>query len=65
VTPVPDHVARVTAVWDDLGESWQTLLDDHTEEELEIVTRHLSRAYDLSHAQMDRLRARPKPGRAP
>src|SRR3954447_22793266 len=40
VIPIPEHVARVTAVWDDLGQSWQTLLDDHTDEELKIVTRH-------------------------
>jgi len=61
VMPVPERVARVTAVWDDLGQSWQTLLDDHTDEELKIITRHLRRAHDLSHAQMDRLRSRPKP----
>jgi DNA-binding MarR family transcriptional regulator len=62
VTPVAERVARVTAVWDDLGQTWQTLLDDHTDEELEVITRHLRRAYELSHTQMDRLRARPKPG---
>jgi DNA-binding MarR family transcriptional regulator len=61
VSPVPEHVARVTTVWDDLGQTWQTLLDDHTDEELEIITRHLRRAHDLSHAQLDRLRSRPKP----
>ncbi|MER6074374.1 MarR family transcriptional regulator [Streptomyces sp. NPDC001817] len=61
VTPVPERVARVTAVWDDLGRSWQTLLDDHTEDELEVITRHMRRAHDLSHAQMRRLRSRPKP----
>jgi DNA-binding MarR family transcriptional regulator len=60
VTPLPDRLARVTAVWDDLGQGWQTLLDDHTDEELEIITRHLRRAHDLSHAQTNRLRSRPK-----
>ncbi|MEU7586170.1 MarR family transcriptional regulator [Micromonospora sp. NPDC049230] len=61
VSPVPDRIARVTAVWDDLGPAWQAILDDHTDEELEVITRHLARAHDLSHAQMERLRARPKP----
>ncbi|WP_433126944.1 MarR family winged helix-turn-helix transcriptional regulator [Micromonospora sp. CA-240977] len=61
VSPVPDRVDRVTAVWDELGQSWQEILDDHSEEELEVITRHLTRAHDLSHAQMGRLRSRPKP----
>ncbi|MDR8410105.1 MarR family transcriptional regulator [Nonomuraea sp. 3-1Str] len=61
VAPVPERVARVTALWDDLGASWQALYGEHTEEELEVITRHLRRAHDLSHVQMDRLRSRPKP----
>ncbi|MFG1841875.1 MarR family winged helix-turn-helix transcriptional regulator [Micromonospora sp. NPDC049175] len=61
VSPVPERVDRVTAVWDDLGQSWQAILDDHTDEELEVITRHLARAHDLSHAQMGYLRSRPKP----
>lgn len=61
VTAVPDRVARVTAVWDDLGKAWQEILDDQSEEELETITRHMRRAHDLSHAQMRRLRSRPKP----
>ncbi|GGR33072.1 MarR family winged helix-turn-helix transcriptional regulator [Streptomyces netropsis] len=61
VTPVPDRVARVTAVWDDLGQAWQTLLDGHTEDELEVITRHMRQAHDLSHDQMRHLRSRPKP----
>ena len=58
---VGDLVDCVTAVWDDLGRTWQALYDDHTEEELEVITRHMRRAHDLSHAQMQRLRSRPKP----
>ncbi|MEU5011886.1 MarR family transcriptional regulator [Streptomyces sp. NPDC021749] len=61
VSPVPDRIARVAAVWDDLGRSWQTLLDDHTEDELEVLIRHMRRAHELSHVQMGRLRSRPKP----
>lgn len=61
VTPVPDRLDRVTAVWDDLGKSWQTLLDEHTDDELEVITRHMNRAHDLSHAQMRRLRSQPTP----
>ncbi|MGW0765542.1 MarR family winged helix-turn-helix transcriptional regulator [Streptomyces sp. NPDC002676] len=61
VAPVPERIARVTAVWDDLGEAWQALLDEHTEDELEVITRHMRRAHDLSHDQMRRLRSRPKP----
>ncbi|MEU9227929.1 MarR family transcriptional regulator [Streptomyces massasporeus] len=61
VTPVPERVARVAAVWDDLGVAWQALLDDHTEDELEVITRHMRQAHDLSHAQMQHLRSRPRP----
>ncbi|MGW5482152.1 MarR family winged helix-turn-helix transcriptional regulator [Streptomyces sp. NPDC004008] len=61
VTPVPERIARVTAVWDDLGRAWGTLLDGHTEDELEVITRHMRQAYDLSHAQMRHLRSLPKP----
>ncbi|MFG2891230.1 MarR family winged helix-turn-helix transcriptional regulator [Streptomyces sp. NPDC048248] len=61
VTPVPERIARVNAVWADLGPAWQELLDDHTEEELEVIARHMRRAHDLSHAQMRHLRSRPKP----
>ncbi|WP_410011393.1 MarR family winged helix-turn-helix transcriptional regulator [Streptomyces nigrescens] len=61
VTPVPERIARVTAVWDDLGPAWQSLLDDHSEAELEVIARHMRRAYELSHTQMQRLRSTPKP----
>ncbi|WP_411084419.1 MarR family winged helix-turn-helix transcriptional regulator [Streptomyces sp. cmx-18-6] len=61
VTPVPDRIARVTEVWDDLGPAWESLLDDHGEDELEVITRHMRRAYELSHAQMRHLRSLPKP----
>ncbi|WP_214412171.1 MarR family winged helix-turn-helix transcriptional regulator [Sphaerisporangium fuscum] len=61
VAPVPERVARVTAVWDDLGQGWQALYAEHSDEELEVIVRHMRRAYDLSHDQMDRLRSRPKP----
>ncbi|GGV27118.1 hypothetical protein GCM10010260_79430 [Streptomyces filipinensis] len=60
VTPVPQRVARVTAVWDELGRTWQTLFDDHSEDELRVITRHMRRANDLSHTQIQRLRALPK-----
>ncbi|MEU6776337.1 MarR family transcriptional regulator [Streptomyces sp. NPDC046759] len=62
VTPVPERVARVTAVWDELGGAWQALLDDHSEDELRAITRHMRRANDLSRAQIQRLRAMPKAG---
>ncbi|WP_169314085.1 MarR family winged helix-turn-helix transcriptional regulator [Streptomyces piniterrae] len=61
VAPVPDRVARVAAVWDDLFPAWQALLDGHTEDELKVITRHMREAHDLSHAQMRHLRSRPKP----
>jgi len=60
VAPVAERVARVTAVWDDLGRAWQSLLDGHTEDELEVITRHMRQAHDLSHAQMRHLRYRAK-----
>lgn len=61
VTPVPERVARVTAVWDELGRAWQSLLDEHSEDELRAITRHMRRANDLSRNQIQRLRALPKP----
>ncbi|MGJ5754897.1 DNA-binding MarR family transcriptional regulator [Streptomyces puniciscabiei] len=61
VSPVPERIARVTAVWDELGRTWQTLLDDHSEDELRTITRHMRRANELSRTQIQRLRALPKP----
>ncbi|MGK5639440.1 MarR family winged helix-turn-helix transcriptional regulator [Streptomyces sp. URMC 126] len=61
VTPVPERLARVAAVWDDLGRGWRALLDEHTEEELEAIIRHTRRAHALSHEQMRYLRSRPRP----
>ncbi|MEU9475746.1 MarR family transcriptional regulator [Streptomyces sp. NPDC048191] len=61
VTPVPERVARVTAVWDELGRTWSRLFDDHTEDELKVITRHMRRANELSRTQIERLRALPKP----
>ncbi|MER7009510.1 MarR family transcriptional regulator [Dactylosporangium sp. NPDC000555] len=61
VSTVPERVARVSAVWDELGQAWQDLFAGHTEEELEVITSHLRQAHDLSHTQLARLRAMPKP----
>ncbi|WP_225824724.1 MarR family winged helix-turn-helix transcriptional regulator [Streptomyces naphthomycinicus] len=61
VAPVPERVDRVTALWDDLGQTWQTILDGDSEDELRAITRHMRRANDLSHTQIRRLRAMPKP----
>ncbi|MFI0812697.1 MarR family winged helix-turn-helix transcriptional regulator [Streptomyces echinatus] len=61
VTPVPESVARVTALWDDLGQTWQTVFDDHSEDELRVITRHMRRAIDISRTQIERLRAMPRP----
>ncbi|WP_369390232.1 MarR family winged helix-turn-helix transcriptional regulator [Streptomyces sp. CG1] len=61
VAPVPERVARVTAVWDELGRTWQTLLDEHSEDELKAITRHMRRANDLSRTQIQHLRTLPKP----
>jgi DNA-binding MarR family transcriptional regulator len=61
VALVPERVARVSAVWDDLGVAWQALLDEHSEDELEVITRHMRQAHELSHTQMQYLRSRPGP----
>ncbi|PKW09070.1 DNA-binding transcriptional regulator, MarR family [Streptomyces sp. 1222.5] len=61
VTPVPERVARVTALWDDLGRTWRTTLDDHSEDELEAIIRHMRRGNELSHSQIERLRSLRKP----
>jgi DNA-binding MarR family transcriptional regulator len=59
VTPVPERVARVTAVWEDLGQGWQAMLDEHTDTELQTITRHMRKAQELSHSQIDCLRDGP------
>ncbi|MFE5217107.1 MULTISPECIES: MarR family winged helix-turn-helix transcriptional regulator [unclassified Streptomyces] len=61
VTPVPERVARVTALWDDLGRTWRTILDDHSEDELQAIIRHMRRGNELSHSQIERLRSLRKP----
>ncbi|MFI8006245.1 MarR family winged helix-turn-helix transcriptional regulator [Streptomyces sp. NPDC086010] len=61
VAPVPERLARVAAVWDDLGAGWRGLLDGHSDDELDVITRHMRRARDLSQTQMELLRSRPKP----
>ncbi|MGA5823176.1 MarR family winged helix-turn-helix transcriptional regulator [Kitasatospora sp. NPDC094028] len=60
VSPVPERLARVTAVWNDLGHAWHELLDGHSDQELEVITEHMRRAHDLGQAQIRRLRDRPK-----
>ncbi|MGF6883728.1 DNA-binding MarR family transcriptional regulator [Nocardia sp. GAS34] len=62
VTPVPERVARVTAVWDDLGEGWQSMLGEHTDAELEVIIEHMRKAQQLSRIQIERLRAGDKSG---
>ncbi|MEU6579393.1 MarR family transcriptional regulator [Nocardia sp. NPDC046763] len=62
VTPVPERVARVTAVWDDLGEGWQAMLCEHTDAELEAIIRHMRKAQQLSQIQIEYLRTGNKPG---
>ncbi|MEU8030483.1 MarR family transcriptional regulator [Streptomyces sp. NPDC049099] len=61
VTPVPEHIARVAAVWGDLRQGWQAIFDDHTEAELQVIIRHMRRANDLSRTQIEHLRNLPKP----
>ncbi|AOR33510.1 MarR family transcriptional regulator [Streptomyces fodineus] len=61
VTPVPERVARVAAVWDELGRTWQRLYDDHTEDELKTIIRHMRHANALSRTQIEHLRTMPRP----
>ncbi|MGF6884777.1 DNA-binding MarR family transcriptional regulator [Nocardia sp. GAS34] len=61
VTPIPEHVARVTAVWDDLGEGWRAMLGEHTDAELEVIIRYLQNAQQLSQIQIEHLRTSNKP----
>ncbi|MFE5283615.1 MarR family winged helix-turn-helix transcriptional regulator [Nocardia sp. NPDC056611] len=56
VTPVPEAVARITATWDDLGEGWEAMLNDHTDAELEAIILHMRKAQELSKTQIARLR---------
>ncbi|MFJ4839343.1 hypothetical protein [Streptomyces sp. NPDC088746] len=45
-------VARATAVRDVLGLAWQSLLEGHTEDELEVIARYMPQAHNLNHTQM-------------
>jgi DNA-binding MarR family transcriptional regulator len=61
VAAVPDRMARVQAVWDDLRGGWHVMFQDLSEAELEVIIRHMRRAQELSHIQMELLRGRPTP----
>ncbi|MFC9930170.1 MarR family winged helix-turn-helix transcriptional regulator [Streptomyces sp. NPDC127190] len=60
VAPVPDRLARLGALWGDLRQRWQTVFDDNTAEELEVIIRHMRRSNDVSRAQIRYLRELPK-----
>ncbi|GAB2522969.1 MarR family winged helix-turn-helix transcriptional regulator [Nocardia heshunensis] len=58
VTPVPERLAHIAAVWGELGVGWQAMLGEHTDDELEVIVRHLRKAQQLSRTQIEQLRGR-------
>ncbi|MBF6090201.1 MarR family transcriptional regulator [Nocardia cyriacigeorgica] len=57
VTPVSERLTRVSALWDDLGEGWQAMLSEHTDDDLEVIIRYMRNAQQLSRIQIERLKA--------
>ncbi|MEU7632688.1 hypothetical protein AB0C34_22290 [Nocardia sp. NPDC049220] len=57
VTPVPERVARVTTVWNDLGEGRRFMISEHTDTEFELTIEHMRKVQQLSPIQIERLRS--------
>ncbi|MFE3191290.1 MarR family winged helix-turn-helix transcriptional regulator [Nocardia sp. NPDC059240] len=58
VAPVPERLAHIAAVWDELGVGWRAMLGEHTDAELEVILGHLRKAQQLSRTQIEQLRGR-------
>jgi DNA-binding MarR family transcriptional regulator len=57
VRPEPAAMARLGAVWDELGPGWAEMFTGYTESELALLVRHMRRTTELSRAQVARLRS--------
>jgi DNA-binding MarR family transcriptional regulator len=57
VSPIPAAVGRLGAVWDELSEGWAELFADYTDDELDLLLRHMRRTTRLAATQVARLRA--------
>jgi DNA-binding MarR family transcriptional regulator len=57
VAPVPDALARLGTVWEELSEGWVEMFSDYTDAELALLLRHMRRTTELSWTQIEKLRA--------
>ncbi|MGW4247288.1 MarR family winged helix-turn-helix transcriptional regulator [Nocardia sp. NPDC004722] len=58
VTPVPERIAHISALWGELGVGWRDMLGEHTDAELEVILDHLRKAQQLSRTQIEHLKGR-------
>ena len=47
------------AVWDELSEGWSGLFAGYTDDELDLLLRHMRRTTELAGTQVRRLRGQP------
>jgi len=59
ISPVPDAVQRLNAVWEDLSKGWTDEFVDYSDRELTLLLRHMRRIVQLSRTQVGRLRSDP------
>jgi DNA-binding MarR family transcriptional regulator len=60
VVPVPDALARLGTVWEELSDGWVEMFSDYTDAELALLLRHMRRTTDLSRVQIEKLRGAPE-----
>ncbi|MFF8696019.1 MarR family winged helix-turn-helix transcriptional regulator [Streptomyces sp. NPDC015144] len=57
VTPVPERMAEVGAVWRRLNGAWAAMFDAYDDDELALLITHMRRTVELSADQAEALRA--------
>ncbi|MGW2845801.1 MarR family winged helix-turn-helix transcriptional regulator [Streptomyces sp. NPDC001108] len=57
VTPVPERMAEVGAVWRRLSGAWAAMFDAYDDDELALLITHMRRTVELSADQVEALRA--------
>ncbi|MEV8455582.1 MarR family transcriptional regulator [Streptomyces sp. NPDC052095] len=56
VTPVPERMAEVGAVWRRLNGAWAAMFDAYDDDELALLITHMRRTVELSAHQVEDLR---------
>ncbi|WP_105974598.1 MarR family winged helix-turn-helix transcriptional regulator [Streptomyces geranii] len=56
VEPVPEAMRGLMELWSELGEGWQAMFADYTEDECALLHRHMRRTVELSRQQIAHLR---------